>query len=81
MKIGEIPDPDAPDPRDEEEGQPQGEAMSKGDKDEPTKPVLGEPAKSEAPPSEPAPAPTKRRRRLLADFDDDDLPKLSGEGK
>jgi len=55
--------------------------MSKGDKDEPTKPVLGEPAKSEAPPSEPAPAPTKRRRRLLADFDDDDLPKLSGEGK
>ena len=81
VKIGEIPDPDAPDPRDEEEGQPQGEVESKGDTDEPMEPVPSEQASSEAPPSEPAPAPIKLRRRLLADFDDDDPPKLSGERK
>jgi hypothetical protein len=81
VQIGEMPDPDAPDPRDEEEGRPQGEEESKGDTDEPTKPVPGEAAKSETPPSEPAPAPTKCQRRLLADFDDDDLPEPSGEGK
>jgi hypothetical protein len=81
VQIGEMPDPDAPDPRDEEEGQAQGEEKSKRDTDEPSEPVPGKPAKSEAFPSEPIPAPTECRRRLLVDFDDDDLPEPSGEGK
>jgi len=35
VNIGEIPDPDAPDPRDEEEGQAQGQEVPKGDTCEP----------------------------------------------
>ena len=81
VQIGEIPDPDAPDPRDEEEGQAQGEEESKGDTNEPMEPVPSKPASSDAPLSEPAPAPIKLQRRLLADFDDDDPPRLGGEGK
>lgn len=78
VQIGETPDPDAPDSRDEEEGAAQGEP--KGDSDGPKELVPGAPVISEAAPPAPTAAPINRRRRLLADFDDDDLPKSSGEG-
>lgn len=81
VQIGEIPDPDAPDPRDEEEDPAQGKGESKGNTDKPTERVPCAPASSEAAPSALTAVPTEHRRRLLADFDDDDHPEPSGEGK
>jgi len=74
VQIGEIPDPDIPDPRDEEEGRAQQEVELKRAADEMTTPLLCEPMVSEEPTSQPTPNPINRRRRLLADFDIDDLP-------
>jgi hypothetical protein len=42
-----------------------------------SEPVPSEPALSDGPLSEPTPAPTKPRRRLMLDLDDDGLPKSS----